>query len=53
MGLSFRSPHRYASVLQDGSFTLNFCKAKTDKAEVAEKVDLPAFPDIAKRPSRR
>jgi hypothetical protein len=29
--------------------TLNFCIAKPHKAEVAEKVDLPACPDIMQR----
>jgi hypothetical protein len=49
MGVSFRSPHRYASIHGTGRLTLNFSKAKPHKAEVAEKVDLPACPDIAKR----
>jgi hypothetical protein len=61
MGVSFRSPHRYASIYrtarlelaETASLTLNFSKAKPHKAEVAEKVDLPACPDIAKRPRRR
>jgi hypothetical protein len=49
MGLSFRSPHRYTSILGAGSFTSNFCPAKPEKAEVAGEVVLPACPDIAKR----
>jgi hypothetical protein len=40
MGICFRSPHRYASIHRAGSFTLNFCKAKPHKAELAAKVDL-------------
>ena len=53
MGVSFRSPHRYASIYRTASLTLNFCKATPRKAAVAEKVDLPACPDIAKRPRGR
>jgi hypothetical protein len=50
MEVSFRSPHRYASIQETASLTLNFCKAKLHKAELAKKVDLPAYPDIANRP---
>jgi hypothetical protein len=39
--------------LWNSSLTLNFSKAKLQKAAVEDKVDLPAFPDIAKRPRGR
>jgi hypothetical protein len=51
MGLSFRRPHRWASILQISSLTSNFRKAEPRRAEVAGKVDLPACLGIKK--SRR
>ena len=53
MGISFRSPHRYASIFGTGSFTSNFGKAKAAKVGVAGRVDLPACVGIEKRPRRR
>ena len=53
MGLSFKSPHRYASIHGTGSLTSNFGKAEARRAEVAGKVDLPACLGIKKRPRKR
>ena len=49
MGLSFRIPHRYASILWAGSFTSNFRIAKLHKAEVAGNVDRPAWVGIEEK----
>ena len=48
MGLSFRSPYRYASIHGTGSLTSNFGKAKLHWAGVAGDVDLPAWLGIEK-----
>jgi hypothetical protein len=49
-GALFQKPAQACLNPWNGSLTLNFSKAKFHKAAVAEKVDLPACPDIAKRP---
>jgi hypothetical protein len=50
MGVLFQKSAQACLNLWDGSLTLNFSKAKLYKSAVAEKVDLSACPDIAKRP---